>query len=207
MKKLIVLCMLLLASCESGGTPRPEATPIGPPEIQGDAIESHSEQFTDLTNRAPGSQQEFAAATYITGHLQQAGYVIEFDAVPVANTVRSTNVVALPPGAEDPEYLVTVPYDNAGSPDSLGAFLEVARALRTAVPDHAVEFVALGAESTDALGTRRLIKMLQERELDPVVLTLDPSDEAPDLYEAAGFEHRPFQDPTSGFAFLLDNSE
>lgn len=192
--KKVLLFVFLLASCTDGGNaPGPGASPSGPPTIQPDVIERHAQQFEEeLPDRIAGSQQEFAAATYITAHLQQAGYVVEFDAVPVANTVRSTNVVGLPPSTKDPDYLVTVAYDAAGRPDAIGTFLEVARALRAAVPAHSVEFVALGAESAQVdgghLGTRRLIKLLQDRELRPKVFLLADSSEEGDPFEAAGME-------------------
>ena len=177
MKKLVVLFMLLLFACDGAGSPRPEASPLGPPEIEGSAISAHADQFEEeVPDRTAGSQQEFAAATYITGHLQQAGYVVEFDAVPVANTVRSTNVVALPPSSDDPTYLVAVAYDEGSDPEAIGAFLEVARALRSRVPDHSVEFVALGAENADigggALGSRRMVQLLKDRELEPAVIQI-----------------------------------
>ncbi|MBW3594653.1 MAG: hypothetical protein KY391_03665 [Actinobacteria bacterium] len=177
MKKAFLLMLLALVSCTANETPRPLASPSGPPSIEPETVEAHAEQFAEeLPERQAGSQQEFAAATYITAHLQQAGYVVEFDAVPVANTVRSTNVVGLPPSTEDPEYVVVVAYDRAGTPASIAAFLELARALRAAVPNHSVEFVAVGAEATDveggSLGTRRLIKLLEDRELDPHVIEL-----------------------------------
>ena len=194
MKKLFLLALLALVSCTADETPRPTASPSGPPTIESDAIGKHAEEFTqDLPDREAGSQEEFAAATYITAHLQQAGYVVEFDSVPVANTVRSTNVVALPPSGEDPEYLVSVAYDAAGDPASIGAFLELARALRTAVPDHSVEFVALGAESAPVegglLGTRRMIKLLEDRELNPEISVLTPLVRTKPLFEAAGLEY------------------
>ena len=186
-----MLAALALVSCTADETPRPTASPSGPPSIQFDAIEAHSEQFEEeLPDRAAGSQQEFAAATYITAHLQQAGYVVEFDSVPVADAVRSTNVVALPPSTKDPQYLVAVAYDLTGSPASIGAFLEIARALRAAVPDHSVEFVALGAqdtvESAAQLGARRLIKLLQDRDLTPHVIEIMALDDDAGVVFAAG---------------------
>jgi hypothetical protein len=176
-KKTLLLALLVLASCASNETPRPAASPSGPPAIEADAIEAHADQFADeLPDRVAGSQQEFAATTYITAHLQQAGYVVEFDSVPVENTVRSTNVVALPPSTEDPLYLVASPYDGSGPSPVVGVFLELARALRASVPEHSVEFVALGAEESHVpdgpLGARRMIKLLQDRELTPRVIYL-----------------------------------
>jgi hypothetical protein len=183
-KKSILLALLALVSCTSIETPRPSASPSGPPAIEADAVEAHARQFAEeLPDRVAGSQQEFAGTTYITAHLQQAGYVVEFDSIPVENTVRSTNVVALPPSTQDPVYLVASPYDGSGPAPVVGAFLELARALRASVPEHSVEFVALGAEESDIpdgpLGTRRMIKLLQDRELEPHVIYLanaSPSD-------------------------------
>ena len=176
------------------GTPRPTTSPTGPPSIEPDAIEAHAAQFEEeLWDRSAGSQEEFAAATYITAHLQQAGYVVEFDSVPVADTVRSTNVVALPPSTEDPEFLVTVAYDKGSDDRAIGVFLELARALNVVEPGHSVEFAALGAETAEveggSLGTRRMIKLLQDRELDPEVIAVGGSDVTQELFEAAGFEY------------------
>src|SRR5688572_23168853 len=83
---LLSLTLLLLTSCVLGGAdrPAPSFSPEGPPEIQADVIARHAEQFeSDLAERAPGSQEEFAAATYMTAHLQRAGYVVRLESVPV----------------------------------------------------------------------------------------------------------------------------
>lgn len=191
-----MLALLALASCTPDQTPRPTATATGPPEIQQDAIEAHAQQFDEeLPDRLAGSQQEFAAATYITAHLQQAGYVVEFDSIPVENTVRSTNVVALPPSTEDPEYLVAVAFDNnggGGGAASVAVFLELTRALRAAVPDHSVQFVALGADATSLdggrLGSRRMIKLLQDRDLDPRVIYIRDVARSSGYFSAQGVD-------------------
>ena len=145
------------------------------------AVERHATQFDrDLASRPAGSQQEFAAASYLTAHFQKAGYLVELDAVPVEDLVRSSNVVALPPSREEPAIVVAAGYDTtpgsrpAGA--TLGTLLEVARALRVAVPEHSVQFVALGAEHTGLgggrLGSRRLARVLQDAELDPEIVQL-----------------------------------
>lgn len=155
--------------------------PDGPPEVETDAVEEHAAQFDeDLAERPAGSQQEFAAATYLTGHLQRAGYEVRLESVPYKDTVRSTNVVALTPGGEDPTVVVTVAYDTTSSSpplgQDLGVFLELARALRVEDPDHNVEFVALGAELTiengGNLGSRSLARELQELDPKPPVITV-----------------------------------
>src|SRR5687768_13322733 len=146
------LTLLLFGACTSIGsqTPDPNFTPEGPPQVQRDVIARHAEQFeTDLASRPPGSQEEFAAATYLNAHLQQAGYIVRLEDVPVADTVRSSDVIALPPSGESPEIVVTVSFDRPiGAPDDdgsdIGAFLEVARALRVEAGSHNVQFAALG---------------------------------------------------------------
>jgi hypothetical protein len=180
--RLISWLLLLLSACVELRDARPPVVQSpGPPNISADAVQKHAEQFEeDLPTRPPGSQEEFAAATYITGHLQQAGYVVRLDSVPVANAVRSTNVVALPPSGNDAETIVTVSYDTErGTRDvdgsELGAFLELARALKAADQQHSVQFIALGAESQSALGSKRLARLLLDEETDPqIVHILDP---------------------------------
>lgn len=144
-------------------------------------MEEHAAQFDEeLAERPAGSQQEFAAATYLTGHLQRAGYEVKLESVPYKDTVRSTNVVALTPGGGDPTAVVTVAYDTTSSSPplgrDLGVFLELARALRVREPDHNVEFVALGAELTIVdggnLGSRTLARELQELDPPPPVITV-----------------------------------
>jgi hypothetical protein len=172
------LLLLLTACVESGETPPPTVQSPGSPRISAEAVQKHAKQFEeDLPTRPPGSQQEFAAATYITGHLQQAGYVVRLDSVPVANAVRSTNVVALPSSGDDPETIVTVSYDTPkGKRDidgsEIGAFLELARALAASDKQHAVEFIALGAQSESALGAKRLARLLLDGETDPQIVSI-----------------------------------
>jgi len=172
-----------LVSCSTVGSQRPEVEPTGPPSVQLEDVNEHASQFDgDVPDRRAGTQNEEVASVYLLGHLQQAGYVVRLDAVPVRNLIRSTNVVAVPPSAEDPTVVVVVAYDTDETPEptggSLGLFLELARALRVAIPDHSVEFAALGAEHTDIssgrLGSRRLIQGLLDDELDPVVIQLFP---------------------------------
>jgi len=145
-------------------------------------VRRHAEQFdAELRRRLAGSQQEEAAAAYILGHLQRAGYAARLEAVPVADTVNSTDVIAIPPGAEDPDILVAVGYDTGhGSDDdgaAIGLFLELARALARAQPRHSVEFVALGAERSlidgGLLGSRRLVRLLLDEGQDPLVITIE----------------------------------
>jgi hypothetical protein len=145
-------------------------------------VARHAREFDrDLARRPAGSQEEEAAAAYLLAHLQHSGYVARLEPVPVANTVNSTDVIALPPSGRDPEVVVAVPYDTAqqAAPGgaALGLFLELARALRVADPRHSVEFVALGAERTPVqgghLGARRLAQLLIDEDRDPLVVTLE----------------------------------
>lgn len=155
--------------------------PAGPSEVQLEAVEEHAVQFDeDLPQRPAGSQQEFAAATYITGHLQRAGYEVRLASVPYKDLVRSTNVVALPPGGEPIDAVVTVLYDTVPSMQptgrDIGLFLELARAMRVVEPEHHVQFVALGAEVTTenggSLGSRTLAAELADLEEKPPVIGL-----------------------------------
>jgi hypothetical protein len=186
---------LLLCSCTDGGSARPSVEPTGPPTVRPEVAERHAREFrTDLSDREPGSQGEEAASVYLLGHLQQAGYTVLLDPVPVANLVRSTNVVALPPSGADPTVVVVVPYDDSGDPGAIGSFLELARALRVAAPEHSVEFVALGAESAGRRGSRRLIESLD----DPRVVELGGGSES--TFKSAGLEYSAVGDA----AALLD---
>lgn len=199
MRALVLsLCCLLFASCISSDSARPEAvfTPQGPPRVQPEVVARHAEQFeTDLASRPPGSQEEFAAASYLTAHLQQAGYSVRLESVPVADTVRSSDVIAVPPSGEQPEVIVTVSFDTPiGDPDAdgsdIGAFLELARALRVATDDHSIEFVALGAQSDDMLGARRLARLLLDEEVRARIVHLASTEREAALVgplEDAGF--------------------
>lgn len=153
-------------------------SPSGPPTIRPHVVADHAAQFDEeLGERSAGSQEEQAASQYVLGHLQQAGYFVQLDAVPVANLVESTNLVALPPNGEEAATIVCVAYDSSGerAGESVGVFLELARALYATEPDHYVEFVALGAErSAEHLGSRRLAQLLTESERNPGVITIVP---------------------------------
>ena len=175
-----VALLLVAVACGGGGARPSEVEPTGPPTVRPEVVRAHAEQFDDeLSDRPAGSQQEQAASQYILGHLQQAGYFVQLDAVPVEDLVESTNLVALPPSGAEPTTAVVVAYDaEKRSPEAgetIGVWLEVARALYVAEPDHRVEFVALGAERTaDHLGSRRLAQQLIEQERDLDVMTLVP---------------------------------
>lgn len=174
--------VLVLAACGSDSAPGAAPEPQGPPAVQTGVVDDHAAQFDDaLADRPAGSQREFAASTYILGHLQTAGYAPLLDPVPVEDTVRSTNVVAQPPFGGEPQVVVTVAYDTRPEQDdggeSIGVWLELARALYARDREHAVEFVALGAEQTRLnggnLGSRRLVEFLRGDELSPLVISLE----------------------------------
>ena len=194
-----MLVVGLLAAC-GGPTSRPsEVDPTGPPTVRPDVVADHARQLDEeLADRPGGSQREQATSQYVLGHLQLAGYFVQLDAVPVANLVETTNLVALPPSGEQPDTVVTVAYDAEEGEErgeAVGVFLELARALYAADPDHRVEFVALGAETTeDHLGSRRLAQQLRDEGRSPEVITITsaPTEEvgavgslAPDIERAA----------------------
>lgn len=207
MYRYLTAAALLLASCSSGGGQAVGApTPSGPPEVQLEVVARHAEQFdVDLPDRRPGSQEELAAASYILGHLQLAGFSPYLDGVPVEDQVRSTNVVALPPSGAEPLYVVTVAYDTGAEGDGrgsfIGLFLELARAVEVAAPEHAVAFVAVGAESADRRGTRRLAQYLLDESFEPRIFSIGPIiPEAEDALKAAGFEHEFIDGPVASAA-------
>lgn len=180
----LAMAALALGACTGGGPRSEDAAPAeseGPPEVRAEVVDEHARQFDEeLTEREAGTQQEFAAATYITAHLQRAGYDVALRSVPFKDLVRSTNVVALPPAGGDPEAVVTVPYDTtSSSPEmghDIGMFLELARAAKAADPDHGIQFVALAAELTGSdggnLGSRALVSELEELDEPPLVVSL-----------------------------------
>ena len=185
--RILLACLAVVAlgacsSSDSGADPRPE--PSGPPNVEASVIDDHAAQFADEVARRPaGSQQEQIAATYILGHLQQAGYPVRLDAVPVGDLVRSTNVIAVPPEGDEPRYLIAVPYDTPPGETleahAIGVFLEVAKTLSVRGLDHAVEFVALGAEFTElgdgSRGSRALVETLTEEGVAPELVYLSPN--------------------------------
>lgn len=179
----LVVALVVSSACAGPtGRPQTQTESAGPPEVRLAAVRAHSEQFDQDDPRRPaGSQGEGIAATYLLGHLQQSGYEVYLDPVPVSNLVSSTNVVALPAAGDEPSVVVVVPYDTAPrTPDNspaLGLFLEVARALKVSRESAAVEFVALGAERTGVsggrLGSRRLAQFMRDRAQHPVVVSLE----------------------------------
>ena len=179
-RHLAALCAaVLLAACVPSATTTDAPASEGPPEISYELVRKHDQQFdVDVPDRPPGSQHETAAASYILGHLQLAGFSPRLDRVPVADTRNSTNVVAYPPSGAEPEFLVAVSYDTPPSGRQqqgreLGLFLELARALTVADPDHAVAFAALGSETVENRGTRRLAQFLLDEDVSPSVLMID----------------------------------
>jgi hypothetical protein len=175
---------MIVAGCSTTPPPAgPTSEAPGPLNARPGVVERHATQFAnELPKRPPGSNEEQIAASYILGFLQQAGYPGRLDGVPVADLIRSTNVIATPPRGAAPEYLVAVP---SGTPSnealdahSIGVFLEVARALSVRQPAHPVEFVALGAEFAEqeagTLGSRAMASLLREESFEPQIIYLSP---------------------------------
>ena len=183
--RVLGACVLaFLSACTGSGSKTFEAPDVGgPPEIQLDVVTQHAESFDEgeLKSRPAGSEEEQGAAAYILGILQQNGYFVRLESVPVADLFRSTNVIAQPAAGEDPDAIVVLPYSNspeiASNGVALGLFLELARAQNVADAQHSVQFVALGAEFAEeeggSLGSRRLVVLLREEEKDPFVIQLD----------------------------------
>jgi hypothetical protein len=188
--------LIVVSACSEGASPRPVVEPTGPPQLRSEVIQRHVEEFGSvLADRRAGTAGEGAASAYVLGHLQQAGYVVLLDSVPLADLIRSTNIVAQPPSGDAPEVVVAVPYDepppgsSARSYDeALALMLELARALRVSNPDHSVEFVALGAEFVadggalnGRLGSRRLAQSLLDSGASPLIVLLDTGSPTPRL--------------------------
>jgi hypothetical protein len=185
MAKLMALSGLVVAlsahcTISSGGAP--EAQTTGPPRVDERMVARHARHLDDdLARRPAGSQQEEAAADYIRGYLQRAGYRTRLAAVPVGDAGGSRDVLAVPPSGDTPETVVAVAYDteNAHAPggEEIGLFLELARALKVVDPRHSVEFVALGAEHAQVRGghpgSRQLVELLIDEDHEPLVITIE----------------------------------
>jgi hypothetical protein len=164
-------------SRSSGHGPPPQS---GPPRVQPGVVAQRARWFDHNDPiRAAGSQQELVASSYILARLEEAGYVVSLDPVPVGNLLHSTNVIALPPSGEAATAVI-VDYDTSSSAPSdgvaLGTFLEVARALRVVEPRHKVEFAALGAEhiavNGGQVGARSLIELLKSQSPLPRIVRI-----------------------------------
>ena len=178
---LALIGLLLLGGCATAGQGPSRVDPVGPPFVRADVVESHAEQLDEeIAERPAGSQEEFAASQYVLGHLQRAGYVVALEAVPVGNLVQSNNLHALPPNGRDASLILATPYDadeRYRGGIAVAVFLEVARALYAAEPDHRVEFVALSAETTaDRLGSRRLAQQLRDASAAPRIVSIVAGD-------------------------------
>ncbi|MBA2365612.1 MAG: hypothetical protein ACR2I4_09760 [Actinomycetota bacterium] len=195
---LLALAVAQACSPQPSSNPNPVSSP-GPPRVREEVVARHARQFNeDDPDRRAGSQGEQIAAAYLVAHLQTAGYGTFLDPVPVSNLVRSTNVVATPPSGRRPLVAVTVPYDTPpveagptrGGAEALGLFLELARALSIARPQHRISFVALGAERAEVsggrLGSRRLVIYLRERSLSPLMVVLEDIDVGETSVQATG---------------------
>lgn len=112
------------------------------------------------------------------------------DAVPVRDQVQSSNVVAFPPDGDEPQVVVTVPYDTPeeGAPNGaeIGLFLELARALYAAAPEHAVGFAAVGAEGAEGRGSAALAGLFEEQGIEPGVISIRPSARAGESLSVTG---------------------
>ncbi len=187
MRYVLAITLVLVATTACSGANEPGSVvgvpaPQGPPRIRDDVVARHAQEFDeDLSERPAGSQEEFAASAYLTAHLQQAGYIAHLEPVPVADLVRSTDVIAVPPGTEEPVAVVAIGYDTAPTDNpngrALGMFLELARAALAADPDSSVWFAALGAQQVQGAefsGSKVLLRYLTDEGVDPLIILLLP---------------------------------
>ncbi|MEA2510247.1 MAG: hypothetical protein QOG21_2329 [Actinomycetota bacterium] len=165
----MVIAAVWLPACAPRSVRTGPPPALGPPRVQLAVVQQRARWFdTDDPIRVAGSQQELVAGSYLLARLEEAGYLVNLDPVPVGNLLHSTNVIALPPSGHA-TIVVVADYDTSSSAPSdgagLGTFLEVARALRVVDPNHSVEFVALGAEhiaiNGGQVGGRSLIELLK----------------------------------------------
>lgn len=173
--------LVLLTACGGSSQTAERPDPTGPPRVRPPMVERHEREFAeDDPKRPAGSQAEGLAATYLLGHLQQAGYLVRLDNVPVGDLIRSSNVMALPPDGGDATAIVAVAYDTppgeSGGGEPIGTWLEIARALRVVEPEHSIGFVGLGADNADIepgrLGSRRLAQLLLDEGVDPGIILI-----------------------------------
>jgi hypothetical protein len=176
----LTVAMLLLTGCAAGTVTKGRPPTTGPPRVQPAVVQRHAQWFDrNDPSRPAGSQGELVAGSYLLARLEQAGYLVKLDPVPVGNLLHSTNVIALAPSGTSSTVIV-VNYDTAPAVPSdgaaIGTFLEVARALRVMEPLHSVEFAALGAEHVNVdggqVGSRSLIELLKQQSSRPQIIRL-----------------------------------
>jgi hypothetical protein len=186
----LLLSAPMMAACAGGSISGDLADAEGPPHVEMSTLREHAEQFdTDVPVRIAGSQEEQAAAGYITGTLQRNGYLVRLEAVPVGDLVNSSNLIGQPADVESPQVIVVVSYgtDEDGDEDglALGLLLELARALNVEEANHEVFFVGVGADDAEVeagyLGSRRLARMMLDEDWDPLVIQLTDIDEGGQL--------------------------
>jgi hypothetical protein len=176
-----VLVVASLAACSPRSVRTGLPPRIGPPRVQNAVVQQRARWFdTNDPVRLAGSQEELVASSYLLARLEQAGYLVNLDPVPVGNLLHSTNVIALPPSGRV-AIVVIADYDTSSSFPSdgaaLGTFLEVARALRVVDPHHSVEFAALGAQHISInggqVGARSLIEQLKGQSPRPPIVRIE----------------------------------
>lgn len=205
---LLLATALLMTTCSPRTVSPSRPARTGPSSIRMDVVKQWGRWF-DLRDphRSAGTDGELVASSYLLGRLEQAGYLVRLDPVPVGNLLHSTNVIAEPPSGT-PSIVVVVSYDTGSSAPSdglaLGMFLELARALRARVPDHSVEFAALGAEHTTVnggqVGARSLIELLKPLQHKPRIIRVGPISGAADAVSVRGPSSRAIAGRARGVA-------
>ncbi|MDP9233230.1 MAG: hypothetical protein M3P01_01605 [Actinomycetota bacterium] len=177
---IVTAAAALLSGCSRGTVTEGPPPVTGPPRVQIAAIRERAHWFdANDPSRVAGSQQELVASSYLLARLEQAGYLVDLDPVPVGNLLHSTNVIALPPSGKA-ATVVVVDYDTSASAPSdgaaIGTFLELARSLRALHPHHSVEFAALGAQQVAVnggqVGARSLIELLRPQSPQPQIIRI-----------------------------------
>ena len=119
--------------------------------------------------RAEGSEERTAAATYIAGAMEERGLSVSTGRFAYTNCyfdpplALSSNIIGVREGATDRIVVISAHYDTAG-PETPGAddnaagvatMLEVARILNDTPLNRTVYFIAFGGEETGLDGSRR----------------------------------------------------
>jgi hypothetical protein len=190
----VVLAITPVSACAPRSVHTGAPPVIGPPRVQPAAVQQRARWF-DRNDpvRVAGSQDELVASSYLLAHLEQAGYLVNLDPVPVGNLLHSTNVIALAPSGHA-AIVVVCDYDTSSSFPSqgaaLGTFLEVARALRVRDPRHSVEFAALGAQHVSVnggqVGARSLIQQLKSQTPRPQIVRIGEMKPGPARLSVSG---------------------
>jgi len=155
-----VLLIVLAGTAPAAAFDEPAADPV--------RIEEMTREFCTF-ERALGSEERTAAATYIAGAMEERGLSVSTGRFSYGNCyfdpplALSSNIIGVREGASDRIVVVSGHYDTAvpetpGADDNaagVATMLEVARILNETPLNSTVYFIAFGGEETGLDGSRR----------------------------------------------------